>query len=200
MFRFLKRLIVVAFVLAVVGAGWVRNSPYWTLVEINHGLQNKDLPRIERVVDLERFVASSTAILGTLFAAEVGGGGTDPGGRLIGAVAGAFAKGVGQAVAKEGARSFRQAVLDGRVERDVGPLKVNDGFAAVGMMSSTTEGAVVEIKGTCDNAPASVWLEMERRKDGPFGGWPRRYVVVGVDADSVRTLAAQCRSAPASKR
>ncbi len=196
MFRTIKRLFILTFVVVVAAAAWVRDSPYWTLVEINHGMQSKDVARIERVVDLEKFVSSSTQTLGTIFAEEVGGGGSDAGGKMLGALAGAFAKGLGDAMAKQGAKAFRQAVVDGRVDRKVGPLQVNEGFEAVGGMHKTIDGAVVEVKGTCDGTAASVWLQMDRREDGPFGGYPRRWVVVGIDPDSVKDLAAHCRAAP----
>lgn len=198
MFKFLKRLFIFTFVVVVVAAAWLRNSPYWTLVEVHHGIEGKDLGRVERVVDLERFVASSTAVLGTLLAEEFGAGGTDPGGRALGALAGLVSRGVGELVAKDGAKAFRQAVVEGRVERQIGPLQVNDGLRAVGSMANTIDGAVVEVNGTCNGAPASVWLQMERRDDGPFGGLPRRWVVVGVDPESVKTLAAICRASSSS--
>ena len=199
MFRTLKRLFFLGFIVLVAGAAWLRDSPWWTLVEINNGIQHNDLARVERVVDLERFVSSSTAATGALIGNELGGNGPDAGGKLLGALAGAIGKGLGDLVAKDGAKALREAVVSGRVERKVGPLEVNQGLDAVGGLHKTIDGAVVEVKGACDGNPASVWLTMERREDGPFGGYPRRWVVVGIEPDGLKELAARCRAAPATR-
>lgn len=199
MLRTLKRLFFLGFVVLVAGAAWLRDSPWWTLVEINNGIQHNDLARVERVVDLERFVSSSTAATGALIGNELGGNGPDAGGKLLGAIAGAIGKGLGDLVAKDGAKALREAVVAGRVERKVGPLEVNQGIDAVGGLHKTIDGAVVEVKGACDGNPASVWLTMERREDGPFGGYPRRWVVVGIEPDGLKELAARCRAAPATR-
>lgn len=193
----LKRLFLLAFVVAAVGAGWLRSSPYWTILEIQQGLEHKDVERVERVVALERFSASSTAALGSVVANELGAAGTDPGGQLLGAIAEVIGKGVGEAVARDAARGLRTAIQNGELQRRVGPLEVNAGWQAFGRMATTIDGAQVEIKGTCDGSPASVVLELERHDDGPFGGHPRRFVVVGIEPSSAKALAKQCAAAPA---
>lgn len=196
----LKRLFFITFVLVVAAAAWLRSSPVWTLVEISQGVQTKDVARVERVVAFERFSASSTEAMGSLVADQLGGGGSDSGGALLGALVGAVAKGVGDAVAKDAARGLRQAIADGRVERRVGALEVNDGIAAVGRVRETIEGAQIELKGTCDGSPATVVIELERHDDGPFFGHPRRFVVVGIEPTSARALARQCAAASSSSK
>lgn len=189
------RLFVFLLVLAAVGAGWLRDSPYWTLVEIQQGIEQQDTARVERVVALERFSASSTAALAQVFADAAGVNGTDPGSKLLNAIVGAIGEGVGAAVSKEGAKGLRAAIETGQLQRQIGPLEVNQGLEAVGPMRSTIDGALVEVKGTCKGSPATLRLVLERHEDGPFGGRPRRYVLVGVDPESARELARQCRAA-----
>ena len=196
----LKRLFLLAFVVMALGAGWLRSSPYWTILEIEQGLEHKDVERVERVVALERFSASSAAAMGSIVASGLGGTGTDPGNQLLGAIAEAIGKGVGEAVAADAARGLRTAIQNGELQRRVGPLEVHAGWQAFGRMATTIDGAQVEIKGTCDGTAASIVLELERHDDGPFGGHPRRFVVVGIEPSSAKDLARQCAAAPSSSR
>lgn len=191
------RFVLLLAVIAAVAAGWLRSSPYWTLLEIHQGLQARDVERVERVVALERFTASSAAALGAVVANELGGAGTDPAGKLLGALAEVIGKGVGEAVAKDAARGLRTTIEDGELQRRVGPLEVNEGLSAIGRVATTIDGAQVELKGTCDGSPASVVLELERH-DGPLAGHPRTFVLVGIEPGSAKTLAKQCAAAPSS--
>jgi hypothetical protein len=184
-------------VLLVVGAvaAWLRSSPYWTLLEIHQGITTRDVARVEQVVALERFAASSAAAMGAAVGNEIGG--SDPGGALLGTIAELVGRGVGEAVAKDAARGLRQAVTDGALERKVGPLEVNEGFAAIGRVASTIDGAQVELLGTCGGAPASIVLDLERH-DGPLAGHPRSFVLIGIEPGSAKQLAKQCAAAPSS--
>lgn len=185
-------------VLLVVGAAaaWLRSSPYWTLFEIHQGITTRDVARVERVVALERFAASSAAAMGAAVGNEIGG--RAPAGALLGTIAELVGRGVGEAVAKDAARGLRQAITDGALERKVGPLEVNEGFAAIGRVGSTIDGAQVELLGTCDGSPASIVLELERH-DGPLAGHPRAFVLVGIEPGSAKQLAKQCVSSSSSK-
>ena len=191
LFRFV---VVVVFVLAV-AAFALRDSPYWTPLEIQRGLDEKNVDRVERVVALERFSASTTATMAALVADELGVAGQDPGSQLLGALVGIVAARVGDAVARESAQEMRRAIREGRLDRSIGPFQVNEGIDAVGAVHTTLDGATLELKGRCGDADASLLLLLERYQDGPLGGRPRRYVVVGVDANSGRDLARQCRAA-----
>lgn len=189
----LLRLFVVVVVLLAVAAGWLRDSPYWTLVEIQQGIEQQDADRVERVVAIERFSASSTAALAQVVADAAGVNGSDTGSKLLNAIVGVIGEGVGQVTSKQAAKELRAAIETGRMERRIGPLEINTGLDAVGPMKRTIDGATIEIKGTCKGAPASLTLLLEERADGPFGGKPRRYVLVGVDPESAKVLARQCR-------
>lgn len=191
----LIRLFVVVLVVIAAAAAWLRSSPYWTLLEIHQGLTTKDVARVEQVVALERFAASSAAAMGAAVGNEIGG--RDPGGALLGTIAELVGRGVGEAVAKDAARGLRQAITEGSLTRRVGPLEVNEGFAAVGRVATTIEGAQVELLGTCDGSPASVVLELERH-DGPLAGHPRSFVLVGIEPGSAKQLGKQCAAAPSS--
>jgi hypothetical protein len=189
------RFFLVVLVLVAAAAAFVRSSPYWTLLEIHQGITTKDVARVERVVALERFAASSAAAMGAALGNEIGG--SDPGGALLGTIAELVGRGVGEAVAKDAARGLRQSITDGSLTRRVGPLEVNEGFAAIGRVASTIDGAQVELRGTCSGSPASIVLELERH-DGPIAGHPRSFVLVGIEPGSAKQLAKQCAAAPSS--
>jgi len=191
----LGRLFLLALVVVGVGAGFLRSSPYWTLLEIHQGITTRDVARVEQVVALERFAASSAAAMGAAVGNEIGG--TDPGGALLGTIAELVGRGVGEAVAKDAARGLRQSITDGSLTRRVGPLEVNEGFAAIGRVASTIDGAQVELLGTCSGSPASIVLELERH-DGPIAGHPRSFVLIGIEPGSAKQLAKQCAAAPSS--
>lgn len=204
----LFRFLVVAVLVLGVAAFFVRDSAYWTALEIQRGLDDHDVARVERVVALERFSASATVTMGAVVADQLGVAGDDPGSKLLGAVVGAIASGVGDATAKDAAKEMRKAIKDGRLERRIGPFVVAEGAAALGAVSSTIDGATLELKGTCDGPggrdgagnDATLLLVMERHDDGLLGGRPRRYVVVGVDPESGKRLARQCAVSGASAR
>lgn len=191
----LGRLFLLALVVVGVGAGFLRSSPYWTLLEIHQGITTRDVARVEQVVALERFAASSAAAMGAAVGNEIGG--TDPGGALLGTIAELVGRGVGEAVAKDAARGLRQSITDGSLTRRVGPLEVNEGFAAIGRVACTIDGAQVELLGTCSGSPASIVLELERH-DGPIAGHPRSFVLIGIEPGSAKQLAKQCAAAPSS--
>ncbi len=196
----LFRFLVVAILVLGVAAFFVRDSAYWTVLEIQRGLDDKDVDRVERVVAFERFSASATSTMGAVVADQLGVAGNDTGSKLLAAVVGAVAGGVGEATARENAKEMRRAIKDGRLERRIGPFEVNEGAAALGAVTSTIDGAHLELKGTCDGKDATLLLVMERHDDGLLGGRPRRFVVVGVDPESGKQLARQCAvsGAPAS--
>jgi hypothetical protein len=191
----LGRLFFLTLLVFAVGGGWLRSSPYWTFVEIHRGISTRDIDRVERVVALERFAASSAAALGAAVGNEIGG--HVEGGALLGTIAELVGRGVGEAVAKDAARGLRQAIAEGALERKVGPLEVNEGFAAIGRVASTIDGAQVELLGTCSGSPASIILELERH-DGPLAGHPRSFVLVGIEPGSAKRLAKVCAAAPLS--
>jgi hypothetical protein len=191
----LGRLFFVTLLVIAVSGGWLRSSPYWTLLEIHQGISTRDVDRVERVVALERFAASSAAALGAAVGNELGG--RVEGGGLLGTIAELVGRGVGEAVAKDAARGLRQAIAEGALERKVGPLEVNEGFAAIGRVASTIDGAQVELLGTCDGSPAGIVLEFERH-DGAIAGHPRSFVLVGIEPGSAKQLAKRCVASSSS--
>ena len=191
----LKRLVILLFLVAVALAAWLRTSPLWALVEVERGVREHDVARVERAVALERFALSSGEAIGHVVADQLGVGGNDLASKLLKGIVGTVASGVAQESAKEAARGMRQAIKDGRVEPQLGPLRLNDGLSAIGTWQTTIDGAFIRLDGTCDGKPASLVLELERHDDGPFGGHPRRFVIIGVEADSARRLARECGAA-----
>jgi hypothetical protein len=173
----------------LVFVAWAMNSPYWTLWRVHQGLVEKDVAVVEGVVDLERFSASSAAALGGALSSEAAGGGV--GGALVSAIGELVGRGLGEAVASEAAGVLREQIAAGALARQLGPLVFHEGFAAVGRVGTTIEGAQVEILGTCRDHEASVVLELQARQ-GPIFGYPRHYVIVGIEPSSARTLASRC--------
>ncbi len=195
----LVRLFVVVVVLAGVGAGFLRDSAYWTFVELHHGLQQRDVERVERVVDLERSSASVTRALAAIAGDAVGGGGSGLGAVVVEALARVVGAGVGDVVKEGAATALRDAIRDGSFSRAVGPFVVDDSWTALGASTSTPQGAVVFLSGTCEGAPARLGFVLERHDDGLFAGHPRRYVITGVDETSARELARVCAAASSSR-
>lgn len=195
--RMMKKLaLLVVLVLVALGALWAWQTPYLALWHIDRGLDDKDLTRVERYADLEALVKVSVQVSGALAAEQVGMGGTDLGSALLGALVGAVAQQVGDAAAVPGAVELRRAVREGRVSRALGPFTVNRGWRALGGMTRQGARAVVDLEGSCHGAPARLGLVFEERDSGLLGpsiGWPTKWVLVGVDAESVKTLAKTCR-------
>lgn len=193
----MKKLALLAVLVLVVLAGvWAWQTPYVALWNIDRGLQDKDLGRVERYADLEALVKASTQVTGALVAEQVGVGGTDVGSALLGALVGTVAERVGDAAAAPGAIELRRAVREGRVTRSLGPFTVNRGWRALGGMTRQGDRAVVDLEGTCNGGPARLGLVFQARTSGWFGadvGWPTTWVLVGVDAESVKALAKTCR-------
>ena len=194
----LFRVVVVVVLLLAAGAFALRDSPWWTPLEIQRGLDERNVERLERVVALERFSASSTQALASLLASELGVSGDDLGSKLLGALVGAVATSVSESTARESAQEMRRAIREGRLDRSVGPFHVHEGLDAIGAVTTSIDGATLELKGKCGDADASLVLLLERHDDGPFGGYPRRYLVIGIDQQSGKDLARQCRSSSSS--
>ncbi len=190
----LSRIFVILLLGLAAAAFLLRDSPLWTPLEIQRGLEARDVARVERVVDLERFAASATAAMGSVVADQMGVAGDDAGSRVLGALVQAGAEVLGHSMAREAAQEMRRGIADGNLERRIGPFIVNDGLAAFGPVHITIEGATLELKGTCDGTDATLVLELERIEDGPFGGHPHRHVLVGVDAASGKRLARLCQT------
>lgn len=196
--RLLKKLLLLVVLVAIAAlaqAAW--QSPYWALWQIDRGLDDKDVAKVERYADLEQLVQASAQVVGALAAEQVGVGGEDIGSRLLGALVGAVADRVGREVSANGAAELRRAVAQGRVTRALGPFTVNPGWRALGPLSRSGDRAVVEVKGRCGDNDARLGLVFQQRAAATFGadvGWPSKWVLVGVDPESVKVLARTCRS------
>lgn len=197
--KFIKRV----FALAVVGALawaalWLWESPYFAMLEIKRGFDEKDAVRVERYVDLEALVKSSVDVVAALAKEQIGVNGTDLGSRVLGGIVGALAGQVGDAAAIAGAVEMRRAIQQGRMSLSVGPFRVADGVSAFGGMQRFGTSALVDVNGFCGapgkESPASLRVVFEERDaSGGFLGHPRRWVVVGVDKESLPALARACR-------
>jgi hypothetical protein len=198
--KLLKRLFVLALLAGVVVGGlWLWQSPYFALVQIDEGLDAKDPAHVERYADLEAIVKSTATLLGAVATEKLGAGGNDVGSQALGALVGLVASRVGEAAAEQGAVELRRAILDGRVERALGPFVVNDGVDAIGLFEARGNETLVELKGTCHGTPATLKAVFVQR-DGPVLGYPKKSVLTGVDPSSVQTLIQQCRAGEGSRR
>lgn len=190
----MKRLLVLVIVvglLVVAFKAW--ESPYFSLLQIHRGLEARDPVAVERYVDLEAMVVATASMAGTLARDAIGVQGDDVGSKVISALVGAAAKGVGEAVSVQGAMELRRAVREGRVARGVGSFVLKEGAWALGTMETLEEDvALVELHGTCGGRDASLAMRFSR-KDGPVVGRPWRWVMSGVDEPSVSRLIARCR-------
>lgn len=194
----LFRLVVVVVLVLAVAAFLLRDSAYWTPLEIQRGIEARDPARVEKVVSFERFSASAASAMGAVAADQMGVAGDDAGSRLLGGLVQIGAEVIGHGLARESAQEMRKAIASGTLERRIGPFEVNEGWQAFGDVHTTSEGATVELKGTCEGTDAALVLVLERQ-DGPFAGYPHRYVVVGVDPDSGKRLVRQCNTTTPTK-
>lgn len=192
--RSLKKLLLLVLLAALAtGAVWAWTSPYGSLVQIDRGLDERDLGRVERYADLEELVRASTQLVAALASEQAGVGGGDLGSSLLSALVGVVAAQVGEAAAAPGAAELRRAVLDGRVTRALGPFQIHDGWRALGPATFAGDRAVVELHGQCGGQDARLGLVFAHKDVGPLP-WPGKWVLVGVDPASVKALAKTCRA------
>jgi hypothetical protein len=193
-------------------------SPYWALFQLRRGLDDGDVARVERVLDLPSFSKSSARIVTALLKARigvtgVGGDARDPGGRLLGAAFDAVAGAVSDRAAAEAVPKLRRAIAAREVLGVQLPFVPLDGVAAIGAVRSLDAhpdtggpGAVVTVRGRCvlgaREAPASLEVVLRRHDDGLLGGHPRRHVITGLTRESIEDFVRQCRAAtdPAAPR
>ena len=185
---FLAVLIVLAY-----GALRVWESPYFALWQIDKGLDERDPVLVERYVDLESVVKAAVDVTGAIAGDRLGARGTDVGSSVLGAIVGAVTRGVGEVASAQGAVELRRAIQEGRVQRGLGPFTVKPGWAGVGSTQRFDRSALVELEGTCDGHDAHLRVIFEEH-DGAMLGHPRRWVLVGVDKDSLALLAKECRT------
>lgn len=192
--RLIKRLLLLAVVVGLAGAAlWLWQSPYFALHQIDKGLAERDVVRVERYVDLEAVVRSTAQLFGELASDKVGSG-PDIGSQILGALIGGVAERIGDAAALQGAVELRRAIQEGRVERSLGPFVLHDGWRALGGVQLLDATALVTLHGTCRGQAAKLRVVFER-KDGATFGYPRRYVLTGADKESMAELARACRAA-----
>ena len=199
----MKRLVFLAVVAGLgCGALWLWESPYFAMVQIEKGFDEHDAVRVETYVDLEAFVRSGVDVMAALAKEQIGVNGNDLGSRVLGGLLGAVTDKIGDAAAIAGAVEVRRAIQQGRLALSVGPFVVDDGVKAFGGMQRFQSSAIVDVNGSCNGKPAVLRVIFEERnaKDGSgllglLGvlGHPKRFVVVGVDKESLPALARACR-------
>jgi hypothetical protein len=198
-----KKLIVLV-VLVGIGYGvlWTWQSPYFALQQIDQGLDEKDPGRVERYVDLEALVKAAVEVTAAMATEELGVGGKDLGSAILGSLVGAVAKGVGEAASVEGAVELRRAIQQGNVSRAVGPFVVADGWSALGGIQKFDQSALVTLNGKCEGNDASLRVMFEERDGDMALGYPKKWVLIGVDKDSLKELGKTCRrpAAPGSTK
>jgi hypothetical protein len=188
-----KKLILLAVVVGLAyGAQWLWQSPYFALREIDRGISERDPVRVERYVDLEALVRAAVDVTAALAKEELGIGGTDLAGKLLGVLVGTVAQGVGDAASVQGAMEVRRAIHEGRMTKALGPFVLHDGWRALGGVEIFDKSALVSLNGACGGTEARVRVVFEEREGANFG-YPKKWVLVGVDADSIKLLGKACR-------
>jgi hypothetical protein len=187
-----RRLLVLALLVGVAYAAFqIWQGPLYALVQIDRGIRERDPGRVERYADLEKLVLSSTVALAQI-AKDQAGAPADVGGALLGALVGAVATEVGKAVATEATMAMRQSILDGSMQRGIGPFVVNQGISAFGDMQRFDTSFTVTLRGKCENVDATLKVVLEQRDAGYLLGLVKKSVLVGIDKDSAQALAATC--------
>lgn len=187
-----KFLLLIVTVGIIYGTQWLWQSPYFALREIDQGIREKDPGRVERYVDLEALVRAVVDVTAALAKEELGIGGTDLGGKLLGVFVGAVAQGVGEATSVRGAMELRRAIQEGRMHKALGPFMLHDGYKALGGIEIFGKSALVSLNGACNGTEARVRVVFQEH-DGATFGYPKKWLLVGVDADSIKLLGKACR-------
>jgi hypothetical protein len=170
------------------GGLWWFESPRVSMAALVDGAQRKDMAKVDAHLDASRLAASmGKAGVAMTQAALVGGNGGALSGliNLIGA-------GAAQMASVEAGGALRRSIEQDGLPQKIGPFSLLPGTDALGDVQDHGKAGLVEIKGTCNGAPAAVQLVLERQERGPVMGRPRSWMVVGVDETSATGLLKTC--------
>ncbi len=192
----MKKLLFLVLLLAVIGGALFRQSVYYALFRLSAALQEGDVATVEQHADLAA-LAKAPAHLAAAITEEVG---RRAGGDLVGAIAGAVVSTLGADLAGADVQELRRGIARGDFAQNIGAFRFEGGgFPMVPPVQAFQRTALVEVRGTCEGAPATVVFVFERQDDGPALGYPSTWRATGVDRSSLVALAKSC-AAGASQR
>jgi hypothetical protein len=188
----IKRLLLLFCLLGGIGTAWFLESPYYTLVRIDRALESHDVVTLEKFADLKALAQAGVDAEGARVNQAIGVRDSDPAGKLVGDIVGFVAHTIGSAAAWANADEMRRQVRDGHGGMHLGPFTPNTGWRALGVSERHGDETLVELNGTCEGFTAMIKLRFTRHEDGRVSGHPTRYVLTGVDDDSLKSLARMC--------
>jgi len=201
----MKKLLNLIILLGLAAGGgyfWYQQSIYFVLVELDHAVAAKDVPTIEKYVDLDAIAKNTLdfAQATTEVAAEKAAGSL--GASLVKGLAGLIRSdaGVDKKLTPELKDEIRATIAEGEAQELLGPFEPRRGFDAVAEIIAPEKGLrQVVFVGTCEGKEARAVVDFVRVPKGPmdfFGTWK----ATGMSEAAMKDLARTCLEGAAENR
>ncbi len=193
-----KKLLVLLFALGL-AAVFARSSVYYSVFELQRGLEQGDVDRVLRHADLQSFAELPVDLTVAMAAAESKDAAGALGEALVKAFGGALGAGVKQIGAQLAAQQLRERIAAKELTGLMGGFRPNSGLGWFGGVQSLGESRIVTIVGSCESREdrtkrieVSVGITFLPSK-GPWAGYPVDWRAMGVEANSLKQLVRDCR-------
>ncbi|MBL8922589.1 MAG: hypothetical protein JNJ54_27305 [Myxococcaceae bacterium] len=193
------RKLLIAVILLLALAFFARNSPHYSVLRLQQGLEQGDLNVVMRYADLGRFAELPVELSVAMAAAGM----KEAAGGLGEALANAFGTAIGAAVKQVGGQVATQELRSRIEKRDLirllGGFRPNEGLSWYGGIESIGgDAAILTVVGTCDSRESKgerigsrLGIELIKVR-GALLGLPYDWRANGVEANSLRGLVRDC--------
>jgi hypothetical protein len=194
----MKKLLALVLVLAV-GAFFARSSVYYSVFQLQQGLERGDLDQVMRHADLKSFAELPVDLTVAMAAAESKDAAGALGEALVQAFGGAIGAGIKQVGGQVAVEVLREKIVKKELVGLTGGFRPNSGLTWFGGAQSVGEARIVTIVGSCDSredkmkrleVPVGVTFSPS---PGPYLGYPVDWRAMGVEANSLKQLIRDCR-------
>jgi hypothetical protein len=174
------------------GALWLHQSIHWSIIAIAKAAEEGDVARFERYVDLG-MVADGAGVFAEVAAEQ--GLKAATGSDLVGALAGAFTRGIASAVVevnKDDVKvDLRRKIAGKQAYTSWGPF-TPDPEGALSPKERLGDTWLVELKGSCGGIKTSVDVVFTRAPGLLDQGWLGHWRATELRRDSVKKLVQDC--------
>jgi hypothetical protein len=193
-----KKLFVLAVALAV-GAFFARNSVFYSVFQLQQGLEQGDVDKVLRHADLQSFAELPVDLTVAMAAAESKDAAGVLGEALVKAFGGAVGAGLKQVGGQLAAQHLRERIAKRDLSGLTGGFRPHSGLAWFGGAQSVGESRIVTVRGSCDSredpttrleVPVGITFAPSK---GPWAGFPVDWRAMGVEANSLKLLIRDCR-------
>lgn len=193
------RKLIIAVILLLALAFFARNSPHYSVLRLQQGLEQGELNVVMRYADLGRFAELPVDLSVAMAAAGM----KEASGGLGEALANVFGTAIGAAVKQVGGQAATQELRSRIEKRDLlrllGGFRPRDGLGWYGGIQSIgSDAAILTIVGTCDSREARgeriesrLGIELIKVR-GALLGLPYDWRANGVEANSLQGLVRDC--------